>query len=130
MMRSKILATPNDPSCVREMLDHAAYYFPADRASAFDSLRTGETSISLSDLDNVTNRSLNDCVSALKQAGVRVALIDVTSADVATGPFRVMRAVSPDLQPIWYGYGLERNPTERIRKLGIASNIPPINPIW
>jgi ribosomal protein S12 methylthiotransferase accessory factor len=130
MMRSKTLATPNDPSCVREMLDHAAYYFPADRASAFDSLRTGETSISLSDLDNVTNRSLNDCVSALKQAGVRVALIDVTSADVATGPFRVMRAVSPDLQPIWYGYGLERNPTERIRKLGIASNIPPINPIW
>jgi ribosomal protein S12 methylthiotransferase accessory factor YcaO len=130
MMRSKILATPNDPSCVREMLDHAAYYFPADRASAFDSLRTGETSISLSDLDNVTNRSLNDCVSALKQAGVRVALIDVTSADVATGPFHVMRAVSPDLQPIWYGYGLERNPTERIRKLGIASNIPPINPIW
>jgi hypothetical protein len=130
MMRPKILATPNDPSCVREMLDHAAYYFPADRASAFDSLRTGETSISLSDLDNVTNRSLNDCVSALKQAGVRVALIDVTSADVATGPFRVMRAVSPDLQPIWYGYGLERNPTERIRKLGIASNIPPINPIW
>jgi hypothetical protein len=112
------------------MLDHAAYYFPADRASAFDSLRTGETSISLSDLDNVTNRSLNDCVSALKQAGVRVALIDVTSADVATGPFRVMRAVSTDLQPIWYGYGLERNPTERIRKLGIASNIPPINPIW
>jgi thiazole/oxazole-forming peptide maturase SagD family component len=130
MMRSKILATPNDPSCVREMLDHAAYYFPADRASAFDSLRTGETSVRLSDLDSITNRSLNDCVSALKQAGVRVALIDVTSADVATGPFHVMRAVSPDLQPIWYGYGLERNPTERIRKLGIASNIPPINPIW
>lgn len=130
MMRANTLATPNDPSCVREMLDHAAYYFPPERASAFDSLRTGETSVRLSDLSSVTRRSLNDCVSALKQAGVRVALINVTSADVATGPFHVMRAVSPDLQPIWYGYGLERNPTERIRKLGIASNIPPINPIW
>jgi len=37
---------------------------------------------------------------------------------------------SPDLQPIWYGYGLARNPTERIRKLGIASDVSPINPIW
>jgi ribosomal protein S12 methylthiotransferase accessory factor len=130
MMRAKRLATPNDPSCVCEMLDHAAYYFPAERASAFDSLRTGETSVRLSDLDSVTKRSLDDCVSALNEAAVRVALIDVTSADVATGPFHVMRAVSPDLQPIWYGHGLERNPTDRIRKLGIAANIPPINPIW
>jgi ribosomal protein S12 methylthiotransferase accessory factor len=130
MMRSKTLATPNDPACVREMLDHAAYYFPQERASAFDSLRTGETSVRLSDLNSVTTRSLSNCISALNQAGVRIALIDVTSADVATGPFHVMRAVSPDLQPIWYGYGLERNPTGRIRKLGIASNIPPINPIW
>jgi ribosomal protein S12 methylthiotransferase accessory factor len=130
MMRTKTLTTPNHSSCVREMLDHAAYYFPRERVSAFDSLRSGETSVRLSDLDSVTKRSLNDCVSALNQAGVRVALIDVTSADVATGPFHVMRAVSPDLQPIWYGHGLERNPTERIRKLGIAPNIPPINPIW
>jgi len=52
-------------------------------------------------------------------------LVDVTSADVATGPFSVMRAVSPDLQPIWYGYGLER-----INKLKVASDVPPINPIW
>lgn len=130
MMRTKTLATPNDPSCVREMLDHAAYYFPRERVSAFDSVRTSETFVRLSDLNGRTSRSLNDCVSALKQAGIRVALIDVTSADVATGPFHVMRAVSPDLQPIWYGHGLERNPTERIRKLGIASHIPPINPIW
>jgi ribosomal protein S12 methylthiotransferase accessory factor len=59
-----------------------------------------------------------------------VVLIDVTSADVATGPFRVMRAVSPDLQPIWYGYGMDRAPVERLRKMKIASDIPPINPIW
>ena len=63
-------------------------------------------------------------------AGVRVALIDVTSADVATGPFRVIRAVSPNLQPIWYGYGLERHPAERIRNLKLADDIPAIHPIW
>ena len=62
---------------------------------------------------------------SLEDAGVRVALVDVTSADVATGPFSVMRAVSPDLQPIWFGHGLER-----IHKLEIATDVPPINPIW
>ena len=63
-------------------------------------------------------------------AGVRVAVVDVTSADVATGPFRVARAVSPDLQPILYGYGLERIPVERIRRMKSSAVVPPINPIW
>lgn len=128
MMQSKLLTTPSDPTAVREMLDHAAYYFPRERASAFDRLRSNKSSVSLGDLG--VNRSLQDCASALNEAGMRVALIDVTSADVATGPFRVMRAVSPDLQPIWYGYGLERTPVERVRKMRVASDVPPINPIW
>lgn len=128
MMQSKVLTTPPDPTAVREMLDHAAYYFPRERASAFDRLRSNKESTRLS--DRKVNRSLQDCVAALNDAGIRVALIDVTSADVATGPFRVVRAVSPDLQPIWYGYGMERSPVERIRNMKIASDVPPINPIW
>jgi ribosomal protein S12 methylthiotransferase accessory factor len=130
MMRSGALPTPEDPASVREMLDHAAYYFPRERATAFDRLRSNEAPVRLADLKSVTKRSLANCVSSLKAADVRVALVNVTSADVATGPFSVMRAVSPDLQPIWYGYGLERNPVERIQRLKIASDIPPINPIW
>jgi ribosomal protein S12 methylthiotransferase accessory factor len=130
MMQSKTLTTPAAPAAVREMLDHAAYYFPPERARAFDRLRFGDTTISLRDLERPVNRSLHECVSALKQAGVRVVLIDVTAPDVATGPFHVMRAVSPDLQPIWYGYGLDRIPVGRIRDLGIAPDLPPINPIW
>jgi ribosomal protein S12 methylthiotransferase accessory factor len=130
MMRSGSFPTPEDPASVGEMLDHAAYYFPRERAIAFDRLRSNEASVRLSDLESVTKRSLANCVSSLKAADVRVALVNVTSADVATGPFSVMRAVSPDLQPIWYGYGLERNPVERLQRLKIASDIPPINPIW
>ena len=130
MMRSGVLTPPKDPASVREMLDHAAYYFPKERANAFDRMRNNNSPINIHDLKNVTKRSLETCVSALKTAGLRLALVDVTAADVATGPFRVMRAVSPDLQPIWYGYGLERTIVERIRKLGLADDIPPINPIW
>lgn len=125
MMQSGFLKAAEDPSGVRAMLDHAAYYFPKDRASAFDRLHSKET-VNLRDLKTVAERSLKDCAAALEEAGVRVALVDVTSADVATGPFSVMRAVSPDLQPIWYGYGLERIHN----KLKIASDVPPINPIW
>jgi ribosomal protein S12 methylthiotransferase accessory factor len=124
MMRLGVLKPAEDPGGVREMLDHAAYYFPKERATAFDRLRSHET-IALRDLKSVAKRSLKDCAAALAKAGVRVALVDVTSADVATGPFSVMRAVSPDLQPIWYGYGLER-----IHKLKVADDVPPINPIW
>ncbi|HEX5602374.1 MAG TPA: hypothetical protein VFX63_07485, partial [Pyrinomonadaceae bacterium] len=125
MMLLGVLRPAEDPSGVREMLDHAAYYFPKERASAFDRLRSQET-LNLRELKSVATRSLEDCTTELDKAGVRVALVDVTSADVATGPFSVMRAVSPDLQPIWYGYGLDRiHP-----KLKIASDVPPINPIW
>jgi hypothetical protein len=59
-----------------------------------------------------------------------VALVDVTSPDVATGPFRVVRAVSPDLQGISYGYGLDRAVVERVRRRGIVKDIPEIHPIW
>ena len=125
MMRSGYLKPAEDPSGVKEMLDHAAYYFPKERATTFDRLRSHET-VNLRDLKSVAKRSLKDCAAALDEAGVRIALVDVTSADVATGPFSVMRAVSPDLQPIWYGYGLDRIHN----KLKIASDVPPINPIW
>jgi ribosomal protein S12 methylthiotransferase accessory factor len=125
MMRSGVLTAAEDPSGVRQMLDHASYYFPKERATAFDRLRSDTTTVLLEDLKSVAERSLEDCAAALDEAGVRVAVVDVTSADVATGPFSVMRAVSPDLQPIWYGYGLER-----INKLKVARDVPPINPIW
>lgn len=125
LMQSGLLKPAEDPSGVREMLDHAAYYFPKERASAFDRLRSQETII-LRKLKSVARRSLEDCAAALDEARVRMALVDVTSADVATGPFSVMRAVSPDLQPIWFGYGLDR----LHHKLKPANDVPPINPIW
>jgi ribosomal protein S12 methylthiotransferase accessory factor len=131
MMRSGTLTAPDKPHQVREMLDHAAFYFPVERATAFDRLRSSQAPIALGDLvQGAPNRSLENCASRLGAAGVRVALTDVTSPDVATGPFRVVRAVSPDLQNISYGYGFDRPPVERIRARGLASEIPAIHPIW
>jgi hypothetical protein len=110
-MQSGAWQIPERPEDVREMPDHAAYYFPAERAAAFNRLRTKDAPVCIRDLaEKRSERSLMDA---------RVALVDVTSADVATGPFRVVRAISPDLRPISYGYGLER-----------AGSPPEIHPIW
>ena len=131
MMQLGVLSIPEDPLSVQDMFQHASYYFPLERVTAFDPLRSGDGEVVLSELDEVAlNRSLADCASHLEEAGISVALVDVTSADVATGPFRVIRAVSPDLQSISYGYGLDRKPVERIQKLKLAVSVPTIHPIW
>ena len=131
LMRARALPVPAHPWDVREMIQHAVYYFPRERAAAFDRLRHGATPVALRDLAPGTlQRSLASCAAALAAANVRVAVVDVTSPDVATGPFRVVRAVSPDLQAISYGYGLDHPPVERIRIRGIASQAPPIHPLW
>ena len=54
----------------------------------------------------------SDLADRLRAQGIRVAIVDVTSRDVASGPFRVARAVSPDLMPITFGHGLERLPPD------------------
>lgn len=64
------------------------------------------------------------------RSGLHVALVDVTSPDVATGPLRVVRAVSPDLHAISYGFGLHRALVERLRGRVLTSGLPPIHPIW
>ena len=70
------------------------------------------------------------CARALDRSGVRVAIVDVTSSDLTGSPFRVARALSPDLQPLSYGDGLDRLPVPRLRALGEAAGRPRIHPIW
>jgi thiazole/oxazole-forming peptide maturase SagD family component len=131
LMRTRTVTAPAEPRRVREMLDHAAFYFPRDRAVVFDRIRGMESPVALSEvMRQGGRRSLASCAAALEQAGVRVALVDVTSPDVALSPFRVVRAVSPDLQSISYGYGCGRIPVERIRRMGVAADVPEIHPIW
>ncbi len=130
MMRSGA-AVPDSPSAVREMLQHAIYYFPAERAVIFNRVRSASTPVSLCDIPRGNSAcSLANVASSLHAAGVRVAVVDVTSPDLTNGPFHVARAVSPDLQDISYGYGLDRLPTKRILSLGLSYPIPEISPIW
>jgi ribosomal protein S12 methylthiotransferase accessory factor len=116
LLRTGAIEVPPDPESVTTMLDHAAYYFPQERAAAFDFLRSDEET------------GLPDATPSLAEAALRVAVVDVTAPDVALGPFRVARALSPDLQPLSYGYGLDREPVARAGKP--ATEPPPVHPVW
>lgn len=132
MMRRRALRPPSSPEKVREMLDHAAWFFRADRARDFDHLpRVDAASRALPPAEPVQppEERLERVTDLLGAATVSVAIVDVTSADLATGPFRVVRAVSPHLQSLWFGHGNERPTVPRIRRLGPGPPAGPVHPI-
>jgi ribosomal protein S12 methylthiotransferase accessory factor len=104
--RSTVPAGPDD---VHTLLDHALYYFPPERASAFDFLEAGPL-VSAGDLAEPEpgGASLSGLVERLRAAGMRVAVADLSSPDLAGTPFRVARALGPDFQQIHFGHRLAR----------------------
>jgi ribosomal protein S12 methylthiotransferase accessory factor len=100
---------PTSPDEVLTLDDHALYYVPAERRAAMEFLRGEGDPVPLGDLP-VGELSIEACVQQLSTAGLRAAIVDVTSPDVVHSPFRVARALGTDMQPIHFG--------ERFRRLG------------
>jgi len=115
---------PEMPDDVRTLTDHALYYAPPSRRSAFDFLRNG-ASIRLCDLPRDPSPAAATTIAALRRAGVRVAIADVTSPDTRLGPFRVARALGLRMQPIHFGHTLVRSENPRLRALTAALNPDP-----
>lgn len=108
---------PAHPEDVHTLEDHALYYAPPDRARAFDFLRARSDPVLLGALPEPGPMGREDCARKLVEAGIRVAIADVTSPDVATGPFRVARALGTHMQPIDFGFGLRRLNNPRLKAL-------------
>ena len=110
---------PRRPQDIRTPLDHSLYYLPKRRARAFDFLESRESHrVSLSELENKDVTSLNACVKRLKAAGVRVAIKDLTPADLSGEvPFCVVRALATLLQPIHFGFDLVRLRSPRLKRM-------------
>ena len=109
-------ATPLAPEQVRpgSFLDHALFYLPRERAANCDFLRSGSETVSLQSLKEPTEISLEECSRRLSLAGLRVAVVDVTAPDVALTPFRVVRALGVNMQPIYCGHGMQRLANPRL----------------
>ena len=119
---------PATPADVHTLEDHAAYYFTPERLPAFDFLRRGGQAIlpvQARDLPAVSEVSVAACAARLDKAGVRVAMVDVTSPDLRESPFRVARAIGLDVQPIHFGERFRRLVSARLDK---HSGGRPLNP--
>jgi ribosomal protein S12 methylthiotransferase accessory factor len=118
---------PSDPRQVHSLTDHALYYSRPNRLRNLDfirSLRGAPVRFPPADFRASDVRSLG---RALAQHGIRVAIVDVTSPDLASGPFRVVRAIGVNVQQIHFGFGLDRlgNPRLQARLKGKRPNPDP-----
>jgi len=119
VMLQQTRAVPTAPERIRNwnFLDHGLFYLPPARAAAADFLRSSlHGAIPLRNIEEPANFSLDYGVRQLTSAGIRVAVVDVTAPDVAQTPFRVVRALGTNMQPIHCGYGLERLANPRLAK--------------
>jgi thiazole/oxazole-forming peptide maturase SagD family component len=110
--------SPVAEAAVASIDDHAAYYRNPHTANALDFLDPGIAPVSIVDLERVFNIE-DEC----RSAGLRVASLDVTPPDVAQCGLRVVRALSPDLVPIWFGW--HREPLQHLRLRSSAPNRKP-----
>ena len=118
---------PKSAEAVRSLVDHALYYVPVERRGAFDFLLDESLPpIDLAELPAPADVSLRECVGRLDAAGIRAAVIDVTSPDLVDSPFRVARALATHTQPIHFGHGLAplANPRLAARMTGSVNPDP------
>ncbi|MGK3960186.1 TOMM precursor leader peptide-binding protein [Sorangium sp. So ce118] len=116
LMTGEDVAVPERPEDVRTLEDHAVYYLPPSRAAAFAFLRQGGT-VTASELEEPREISLSELARRVQAAGMRIAIVDVTSPDLAATPFRVARALGPDFQQIHFGHELARLGNPRLRSM-------------
>lgn len=124
LMRDSSQRVPASADEVRTLNDHALFYVPAARLRAFRFVRQGRRKpLDLSRLARPSRAGRDACVAAIADAGLRVAVADVTSPDVRVGPFRVARALGEHFQPIDFGFRQRRLASKRLQSAN-----RPLNP--
>lgn len=109
---------PRTPAQVHTTTDHGLYYAPARRKRAVAFLSKGRRrALPMAALPEPRRPSLPAYARRLAAAGVRIALVDVTSSDLLDGPFRVVRAVGTNMQPLDFGFTCERTASPRLTGL-------------
>jgi ribosomal protein S12 methylthiotransferase accessory factor len=121
-------AIPARPEDVHTLEDHALYYVPKHRTPAFSFLGAAGV-VAAKDLPEPSDVSTEVLVRRLAAAGLRVAIVDVTSPDLAETPFRVARALGAGFQQIHFGHGLERLGNPRLLAMATHGINPDPHPM-
>jgi ribosomal protein S12 methylthiotransferase accessory factor len=121
---------PQTPGDVRSLNDHALFYVPIERRQILGFLRENDSAtMRLADLAEPIQVPVNWYTERLAAAGVRVAVADVTSPDIAGSPFRVVRALGVNMQPIDFNFKLRRLTNPRLQKLLTGAPNPYPHPL-
>jgi bacteriocin biosynthesis cyclodehydratase domain-containing protein len=106
---------PIPAEAVRHIDDHAAYYLSPAAGGALDFLSRPGGQAMAPGPPGPPAGGPHDVIPACLAAGLRIATCDITPADVAACGLRVVRAVSPDLAPLWFGWHREPAGHPRLR---------------
>jgi ribosomal protein S12 methylthiotransferase accessory factor len=140
LMRQEGDRIPERPEDVRTLEDHARYYFPPSRAGAFAFLGAGgeAPAADLEEPEQLSRSggepphreaSLQLLVERLRDADLRIAVVDLTSPDLVATPFRVVRALGPELQQIHFGHALGRLGNPRLSAMAPRGINPDPHPM-
>jgi ribosomal protein S12 methylthiotransferase accessory factor len=101
----------NSLTDIRGATDHSGFYSCIDEPEAFRFLETAKT-VSIHSLpynaDLAEGEFFQLCLTYLRNLGIRLFYVDVTTPDLWPFKVRVARVLATTLQPIYFGYGLER----------------------
>lgn len=117
-----------DYTDVRQLDDHSAFAGQRERREEFSFLWSAGGTTGVGQLPDFScptpKETLAACARALEGVGVEVAWTDLTTPDVRSCGFHVVRAIAAGLQPIHFGHGRERLGGDRLfelpARLGLA----------
>lgn len=138
-MRHQPNPIPVSPHHVHSIVDHGLYYIPQSRNSTFDFLRhTTEPPLHpQAEMEDHNGHllefhdPLDYVIHSLDQAHLRVAIVNLTTPELAQTPFTVVRALGENLQQIHFGHNCTRTNNPRLRhflqSISPNSNISPLS---
>jgi ribosomal protein S12 methylthiotransferase accessory factor len=121
LLRARGTTIAGDAIHFHRFVDHAMHYFDPARSRAAAFLGSDALPI-CSASPGIVSENARELALLLADAGIRIALVDLTPPDVALSGLRVVRAVSDGLLPIHCGSGFERLGSRRF------ANIVSLNP--
>jgi ribosomal protein S12 methylthiotransferase accessory factor len=116
---------------VRSINDHSAFLTDPDRLDEFDFLLKTRRQQRLADLPSQSTGSpqsdLHNCTERMAYFGYRTCYVDITTSDVLSCGMQVVRVLVTGLQPIHFGFGMERLGGNRLfsvpRTLGLSTEV-------
>ncbi|AFY45385.1 biosynthesis docking scaffold protein, SagD family [Nostoc sp. PCC 7107] len=111
-------ANLNQYEDVQNLEDHSAFFYTTTRLGELEFLFEHENYLTVEDLPTYPSSAevekLRTVITRLHSVGAEPYLVEITTPDVVSLGFRVVRTLASELVPIYFGHGLEPLGTQRL----------------